>query len=305
VSGSLPKRRVDGVLLLDKPAGLSSNAALQRAKRLLAAAKAGHTGTLDPLATGLLPIAFGEATKFAQALLDASKAYEAVVRFGAQTTTGDAEGEVVRTMPAPAERGVLEALLPRFLGRQRQTPPRHAALKHRGRAYYDWAREGVEIPRPPREIEIHALRILDWRPPDLVLEVACSKGTYVRVLAEDLGAAAGSCAHLAALRRTGTGGFRLADAITLERLEAMAPGEREACLLPADTLVRGMPRVDLPEREAARFRHGVAVPAPGAASGRSAVFANGVLLGLAEIEGGTARPARLVVPPVPGGEVSS
>ncbi len=305
MSERAPRRRVDGVLLLDKPAGLSSNAALQRAKRLLSAEKAGHTGTLDPLATGLLPIAFGEATKFAQTLLDAPKGYEAIVRFGVETTTGDAEGEAVRAMPVPAERGAIEALLPRFLGRQRQTPPRHAALKHRGRAYYDWARDGVEIPRPPREIEIRALEILDWRPPDLALAVACSKGTYVRVLAEDLGAAAGSCAHLAALRRTATGGFRLADAVTLERLEALGPGERAALLLPVDALVRDLPRVDLPDHDAARFRHGGAAPAPGAADGRAAVYANGGLLGLAEVAGGVARPARLVAAPPARGAVSS
>lgn len=305
MSERVPRRRVDGVLLLDKPAGLSSNAALQRAKRLLAAEKAGHTGTLDPLATGLLPIAFGEATKFAQSLLDAPKAYEAVVRFGAETATGDAEGAVVRTMPVPADLAAVEAALPRFLGRQRQTPPRHAALKHRGRAYYDWARAGIEIPRPPREVEILALDVLAWRAPDLTLAVACSKGTYVRVLAEDLGVAAGSCAHLAALRRTATGGFRLADAVTLERLESMAPAERAACLLPVDTLVQGMPRVDLPEGDAARFRHGVAVPAPGVPPGRSAVYAAGALLGLADVDEGVARPARLVVPPAPGEAVSS
>jgi len=305
VSERVPRRRVDGVLLLDKPAGLSSNAALQRAKRLLCAEKAGHTGTLDPLATGLLPIALGEATKFAQTLLDAPKAYEAVVRFGAETTTGDAEGEVVRTMPVPEGRAAIEAVLPRFLGRQFQTPPRHAALKHRGRAYYDWARAGVDIPRPAREVEIRALDVLGWRAPDLTLAVACSKGTYVRVLAEDLGAAAGSCAHLAALRRTATGGFRLADAVTLERLEAMAPGDRPACLLPVDALVQGMPRIDLPERDAARFRHGVAVPAPGEATGRAVVYAAGSLLGLADVTEGLARPARLVVPPSPGEAVSS
>ncbi len=305
MSERVPRRRVDGVLLLDKPAGLSSNAALQRAKRLFAAEKAGHTGTLDPLATGLLPIAFGEATKFAQSLLDAPKAYEAVVRFGAETETGDAEGAIVRTMPVPADRAVVAAALPRFLGRQLQTPPRHAALKHRGRAYYDWARAGVEIPRPPREVEIRALDVLDWREPDLVLAVACSKGTYIRVLAEDLGVAAGSCAHLAALRRTSTGGFRLADAVTLERLEAMTGAERAACLLPVDALVQGMPRIDLPEREAVRFGHGVAVPAPGSAPGRAVVYAAGSLLGLADVDEGLARPARLVVPPAPGEAVSS
>ena len=174
-----------------------------------------------------------------------------------------------------------------------------------GLAGNDWARAGVEIPRPPREVEIRALEVLDWRAPDLVLAVACSKGTYIRVLAEDLGVAAGSCAHLAALRRTSTGGFRLADAVTLERLEAMTGAERAACLLPVDALVQGMPRIDLPESEAVRFRHGVAVPAPGSAPGRAVVYASGSLLGLADVDEGLARPARLVVPPAPGEAVSS
>jgi len=294
VNVRVPRRRVDGVLLLDKPAGLTSNAALQRAKRLYAAQKAGHTGTLDPLATGLLPIAFGEATKLAHALLDAPKGYDAVVRFGTATDTGDAEGEVVRTMPVPADPAAIEAALGRFRGRVTQTPPRHAALKHQGRAYYDWARAGVEIPRPPRDVEIHSLAVRSWAPPDLALAVDCSKGTYIRVLAEDLGGAVGSCAHLAALRRTATGGFSVDDAVTLERLEAMSPAERNALLLPPDVLVRSLPRVDLAERDAARFGHGAAVPAPRAAPGRVAVYSAARFLGLADVRDGNAHPARLL-----------
>ena len=297
------RRRVDGVLVLDKPAAVSSNAALQRAKRLYTAEKAGHTGTLDPLATGLLPIAFGEATKLAHTLLDATKGYEAVVRFGTATATGDAEGEVVATKPVP-DLATIEAVLPRFLGRQRQTPPRHAALKHQGRAYYDWTRAGVDVPRVPREIEIHALSILEWRSPDLVVAVSCSKGTYVRVLAEDLGAAAGSCAHLAALRRTATGGFAIADAVTLEALEAMSPSERDARLMPAEVLVRTMRRVDLDDVSAERFGHGAHVAAGGAVEGRVAVFAAGRLVGLADVRDGRAHPARLIVPEAPAHAVS-
>jgi tRNA pseudouridine55 synthase len=292
------RRRVDGVLLLDKPAGLSSNAALQRARRLYAAAKAGHTGTLDPLATGLLPIAFGEATKFAHALLDAPKRYEAVVRFGAATDTGDAEGAVTRTLPVAIDRAALEAILPGFVGPRMQTPPRHAALKHRGRAYYDWARAGVEIPRPARAIEIIALALLEWRPPDAVVDVRCSKGTYVRVLAEELGEAAGTCAHLAALRRTATGGFGIADAVTLDALEGMDADARLACLRPVDVLVAGMPHVELAPGDVERFRHGVAVPVAGSASGRCVVFGTGELLGLADVDAGLARPARLLAEPV-------
>ena len=291
------RRRVDGVLLLDKPLGLSSNAALQRARRLYAAEKAGHTGTLDPLATGLLPIAFGEATKFAQALLNAPKRYEAVVRLGVATDTGDAEGAVTRTLPVTATRADLEAVLQRFLGPQLQTPPRHAALKHRGRAYYDWTRAGVEIPRPAREIAIDALALVGWRPPDAVIDVACSKGTYVRVLAEDIGTAAGTCAHLAALRRTATGGFPLAEAVTLDALEAMSDDDRLALLRPVDVLVSGMPRVDLDAAGAARFRHGAAVAAADATPGRCVVYAPDGLLGLAEVRDGVVHPARLVAAP--------
>ena len=289
-----PRQRVDGVLLLDKPSGLSSNAALQRARRLYNAEKAGHTGTLDPLATGLLPIAFGEATKFAHALLDAPKRYLATLRLGEATDTGDAEGAVARTMPA-VDRAALEAVLPRFLGPQSQTPPKHAALKHQGRAYYDWARAGVEIPRPPRTIDIALLAIVGWRPPEVDLDVACSKGTYIRVLAEDLAAAAGTCAHLSALRRTATGGFSLDAAVTLEALETMGEAERAACLAPVEVLVAGMPRVDLAGVDAERFRHGVAVEAQG--EGRRVVFAEGRLLGLADARDGRLHPARLVAAP--------
>lgn len=288
-----PKRVVDGLLLLDKPAGLSSNAALQRAKRALGARKAGHTGTLDPLATGLLPIAFGEATKFAQAQLDAAKAYRAVVRFGERRSTGDAEGEVVETGPLPADRAAVEAALERFRGPQLQVPPRHAALKHQGRAYYDYARAGIEIERKPRPVVIHALDLLDWRSPDATIDVACSKGTYVRVLAEDLGAACGSCAHLAALRRTASGGFSLDGAIALDALEALDPAARDARLLPVERLVDGMPRVDLDDEGARRFSQGRTVAVP-AADGRCAVFAGGRLLGLADVSGQRLVPARLV-----------
>ncbi|GMU73451.1 MAG: tRNA pseudouridine(55) synthase TruB [Burkholderiales bacterium] len=296
MTARVPRRRVDGVLLVDKPAGLTSNAALQCAKRLYRAQKAGHTGTLDPLATGLLPIAFGEATKLAHALLDAPKRYEAVVRFGAATDTGDAEGAIVRTAGVPQDRAVIDALLPRFTGTIRQTPPRHAALKHQGRAYYDWTRAGVEVPRTAREVVIHAFAIRDWQSPDLTVEVACSKGTYIRVLAEDLGDAADSCAHLAALRRTATGGFAVSSAVALERLEAMTEAERDTLLLPPDVLVGSLPRVDLQGPDAARFSHGGAAPAPRASDGRVAVFAGSTLLGLADVRSGWAHPARVLVP---------
>ncbi len=232
-AAAAPRRRVDGVLLLDKPTGLSSNAALQRARRLYRAEKAGHTGTLDPLASGLLPLCFGEATKFAQSLLDARKEYVATVRFGIATSTGDAEGEMIAEQPVSFTRAELEAALPRFTGRILQVPPRHAALKLGGRAYYDYARAGVEIPRVAREVDIGALELVDWSPPQATLRVECGKGTYIRVLAEDLGVALGSCAHLAGaapdrVRRVCTCGCRDAggagDAGRRGSRRATAPG---------------------------------------------------------------------------------
>src|SRR5947199_10295601 len=212
------RRRLDGVLLLDKTRGLSSNAALQRAKRLYRAEKAGHTGTLDPLATGLLPICFGEATKFAQLLLDADKTYVATLRLGLTTTTGDAEGEVLATRPVVSSADELKAVLPRFVGRIAQVPPRHSALKRDGRKYYEYAREGLEIVRTAREVEVRDIELTSWRAPEVELRVHCGKGTYIRALAEDIGEALGCGAHLAALSRTGAGEFALAHAVTLDAL---------------------------------------------------------------------------------------
>src|SRR5436309_8484717 len=195
--GTPARRRVDGVLLLDKPVGLSSNAVLQRAKRLLNAEKAGHTGTLDPLASGLLPLCFGEATKFARFLLDADKHYRARVRFGVTTTTHDAEGEIVAEVPIALDIAEIEEALPAFTGALRQTPPLHSALKFKGRSYYDYARKGIDIPRLPRAVEVKKLALVDWTSPVATLDVLCSKGTYVRTLAADLGAALQCGAHLA------------------------------------------------------------------------------------------------------------
>ncbi len=291
-----PRRCVDGVLLLDKPKGVTSNAALQRAKWLLQAAKAGHTGTLDPMASGLLPLCFGEATKFAQFLLDATKTYVATVRFGVETTTGDAEGEVVASAPIDLRRADIEASLPRFTGRIAQVPPRHSALKFEGRAYYDYARKGIEIPRVAREVKIHALELVDWRAPDATLAVTCSKGTYIRVLAEDLGRALGCGAHLAGLSRTRTGGFRLDEAITLDAFDGMTLAERDARLVPFASLVAGLPRLEVDAAAAARFRQGMAVAAAGFPAGRCAVFADARLIGVAAADGVLATPRRVVVP---------
>jgi len=299
VTGEAPRtrrirRRVDGVLLLDKPSGLSSNAALQRAKRAFDAAKAGHTGTLDPLASGLLPLCFGEATKFAQFLLDATKRYTATVRFGVTTTTGDAEGEVLAMHPVALARSEVESVLPDFTGRLAQIPPAYSALKFEGRNLYEYARAGISVPRPPREIEILDLSLLAWNSPDAVLDVACSKGTYIRVLAEDIGRALGCGAHLAGLRRTATGGFGIADAVTLEHLEAMSAADRDALLLPAASLLRDLPSLRLAALEASRFRQGGAVPASELPDGPCAVLAGEDLLGVADVVAGLAQPRRVV-----------
>jgi tRNA pseudouridine55 synthase len=251
------RRAVHGVLLLDKPVGLSSNHALQRARRLLRAEKAGHTGTLDPLAGGLLPLCFGAATKFAQASLDADKRYTATLALGRTTTTGDAEGEPLRERAVAFDRAALDAACARFTGPVEQLPPMHSALKHEGRALYDYARAGVEIERSPRRVTIHRLDVLGWQGDRLVLDVHCSKGTYVRTLAEDLGEALGCGAHLAALRRTASGGLSIADAITLDALEALTEPERHALLLAPDALVAHWPAVRLADEDAGRFLAGM------------------------------------------------
>jgi tRNA pseudouridine55 synthase len=287
------RRRVDGVLLLDKPVGLSSNAALQQAKRRFRAEKAGHTGTLDPLASGLLPICFGEATKFAHMLLDADKTYAAIVRLGTTTTTGDAEGEVLQTRNVAVTRQDVEALLPHFIGRITQIPPRYAALKYQGRNYYEYAREGIEIPRRGREIVIHSMALDAWTLPDLSLMIRCGKGTYVRVLAEDIGLALGCGAHLAALRRLETGGLRLSASCTLETLAGLSDDECDARLLPPDTLVAALPRIDLDPIEALRFVQGQAVARTGLPDATYRVYAAEGFAGIAVAIEGTVRPRRL------------
>lgn len=288
------RRRVDGVLLLDKPHGLSSNAALQRAKRLFAAEKAGHAGTLDPLATGLLPLLFGEATKFANAVLDARKEYVATVRFGIATSTGDAEGETLSTCEVAFSRNDLAKALPRFVGAIAQTPPAFAALKFRGRNYYEYARAGVDIPRLPREVTIDAIELVDWAPPQAVLRVACGKGTYIRVLAEDIAASIGSCAHLAALCRTAAGPFTLAGAVTLEALEAMGVAARDALLLPADAGLAGVARLDVDAATVLALVQGRSGRAPPEAVGRYRCYdPSGRFVGLVESAGGQLRALRL------------
>ena len=288
------KRRIDGILLLHKPRGLSSNAVLQRAKRLYRAQKAGHTGTLDPLASGLLPICFGDATKFAHTLLDADKTYVASIRLGATTSTGDAEGEVVATGQPPTSRSDIEAVLQGFLGCIAQVPPRYAALKRDGRKYYEYARAGVEITRHAREVAVRELELVSWQPPDLELRVRCGKGTYIRVLAEDIGAALGCGAHLTGLSRTGSGGFTLGEAFTLDDLQQRPEPDRDAALLPVDALVGGLSRLDLDESDAMRLTQGQALLRADVADGLARVYAAGCFVGVASVAGGVIRARRLV-----------
>ena len=253
----LPRRDLHGVLLLDKPLGWTSNDALQKVKGLLRAAKGGHTGTLDPLATGLLPLCFGAATKFAQANLEADKRYLATLRLGERTSTGDGEGEVIERREVNADAAAIAGALARFTGAIDQRPPMHSAIKFQGRALYDYARAGIEIERAARRITIHRLAVVSWTSPTLVLDVHCSKGTYIRSLAEDIGAALGCGATLAALRRTASGPVDLADAMGIDALAALSEPAREARLRPADALLADWPAVQLADDEAGRFLTGL------------------------------------------------
>jgi tRNA pseudouridine55 synthase len=293
---------IDGVLALDKPPGLSSNAALQQARRLLQARKAGHTGTLDPLASGLLPLTFGEATKFSADLLDADKEYEATLALGVRTASGDAEGEVLERRAVEVTRADFEAVLARFTGEQQQVPPMHSALKRDGRPLYELARAGREVERAARTVRIGRLALLEWDASRPRVAVACSKGTYVRVLAQDIGAALGCGAHLGALRRTRVGPLGLEQAATLEALQALSLEARRARLAPVDYLLAGLPRADLDEASARRFAQGQRVPfaADGAAQ-RRRVYAGGRLLGVARAVDAGLEPERLLaLAPAPG-----
>ncbi|MDM8088267.1 tRNA pseudouridine(55) synthase TruB [Parasutterella secunda] len=249
-------RVVDGVLLLDKPYAITSNAALQTARRLLNAQKAGHTGTLDPLASGLLALTFGEATKFSADLLHADKTYIAGIKLGQKTTTGDLEGDFLQTRPVRVNRADIEKALDAFRGDILQVPPMFSALKRDGKTLYDLAREGVSIERQARSVRIEKLEILEFADELLTVEVTCSKGTYIRVLAEDIGEALGCGAHLASLRRTKVGALSLEDAVTLQALETMSVEERLATLKPLDALMQTLPAVHLSENDRVRFCHG-------------------------------------------------
>jgi tRNA pseudouridine55 synthase len=267
------------VLLLDKPHGMSSNAALQRAKRRLNAAKAGHTGTLDPMATGLLPLTFGEATKFSQMLLDADKVYEAVVRFGSETDTGDAEGQVIATAEVGFPREALDAAMAALRGEIEQIPPMYSALKRDGKPLYEYARAGIEVERAPRRVTIHALNCLTFDGHEATLRVHCSKGTYIRTLAIDLGRALGCGAHLAALRRTAIGTFSIEQAVTPEVLETAEPPD--GLLEPVDALIAAYPRLDLDEVSGAALMQGRELPGEGA-PGLFRLYCQGRFIGLGE-----------------------
>ena len=252
-------RDIDGILLLDKPPGLSSNQALQRVRRIFRARKAGHCGSLDPLATGLLPVCFGQATRFSSYLLGASKTYLARCRLGETTTTGDAEGDIVERRPPSLAAGQLERVLSAFVGRIEQVPPMHSALKHEGRRLYQLAREGREVERAARPVEIYRLQLLSSELPDIEIEVQCSKGTYIRSLSEDIGRELGCGAHLAALRRTEVDKLHVDDALDPEQLEALAehdPRALDALLMPTQSALERFPCIELQSVEARDIRHG-------------------------------------------------
>jgi tRNA pseudouridine55 synthase len=290
-----PGRAVDGVLLLDKPLGITSNAALQSARRAYNAKKAGHTGTLDPLATGLLPLCFGEATQFAGELLEADKSYDAIIRLGTTTDTADAEGRVLETREVAVDRQQVEAALRQFAGEIMQVPPMHSALKKDGKPLYEYARAGIEIERAARPVTIHEIRLLSLGPDTLEIAVDCSKGTYIRTLAQDIGAVLGCGAHLAALRSTRIGKLDLASGITLDELTSLSFEEREARLAPADSLLMDLPAAELGAADSARLAHGQPVRWAGPTGGRLRAYGSGRFLGLCLVTPeGYLTPRRLV-----------
>ena len=311
-STRVQRRPVHGVLLLDKPLGLSSNQALQKAKWFLRAEKAGHTGTLDPLATGVLPLCFGAATKFSQLHLDADKTYETTVRLGLKTSTGDAEGEVIETRAVTCTPGQVVEVLDRFMGPIAQVPPMHSALKKDGKPLYEYARDGQTVEREARQVVIHDLDLLDMQldgdTPCLQLRVRCSKGTYIRTLGEDIGEALGCGGHLTMLRRTATGPFDVTQCITLDALASEDEGQRLAHLAPVQVLLEGHVPVTLDADNAGRYLSGVrrrgdwpdqsqvAVFGPAPATSTETSNPSAVLLGSGHTEGGELIPGRLLSP---------
>ncbi len=305
-----PRSQVDGVLLLDKPTGFTSNAAIQRVKRLFNAAKAGHVGTLDPLASGLLPVCLGEATKFSTDTFSADKSYMADVLLGVTTTTGDTEGAVSSRQTVVVTQDQIVAVLSRFTGALLQTPPMYSALKRDGKPLYVYARAGETVERVPRSITIYAIELLKFAADQFRIDVRCSKGTYIRVLAEDIGAALGCGATLAGLRRTSVGEFGLQHAVTLAELEALPETQRTGKLMPVDCLVSGLPAIVLPADALARIQQGQ-VAQVGAPAGEAAGLARLYdqerrFVGLGELQAsGRLQPKRLLATPQarPSGDI--
>jgi len=289
------KRQLDGVLLFDKPLELSSNTAMQKVRGLFGAEKAGHTGTLDPLATGLLPICFGEATKFTHALLDADKRYRATIRLGQRTTTGDAEGEIIEERPVTTDEAQIRQVLLRFTGEISQLPPMYSALKHQGKPLYEYIRKGEVIERETRQICIRELNLERWSATELDIDVLCSKGTYIRTLGEDIGEALGCGGHLIALRPTGIGEFDLDAAHTLLELEALDGPARDALLLPVDSLIQEFPALTLNAVQAGRLAQGQRLAMrDDHPDGKRRLYAEGNFIGLGELVTGRLSPSRLL-----------
>lgn len=289
-------RPFDGVLLLDKPLELSSNTVLQKARRLFQAEKAGHTGTLDPLATGLLPVCFGEATKFSTALLEADKTYRATVRLGQTTATGDAEGEVLQHRPtAHLQHDDIHAALAKFRGAIQQLPPMYSALKHQGKPLYEYIRNGETIERPLRDVVIHELILHDFDGEQLDISVRCSKGTYIRTLGEDIGEALGCGGHLTKLRRTAIAHFDLANGYTLEQLAEMSESERETCVLPVDSLMPTMPKLNVDDVQIRRLAQGQRLGLEtGLPDGKIALYGAQGFIGVGDLLGRRLAPERLI-----------
>jgi len=291
-------RTINGVVLLDKASGMTSNAALQKVKRILKARKAGHTGSLDPLASGLLPICLGEARKLSGFLLNTDKRYQVTVRLGVTTLTGDSEGEIIETKAVPPlSEDALEQALAGFRGEILQVPPMYSALKHQGRRLYDLARQGIEVEREPRRVVIHELKLLDFDSSSLELNVECSKGTYIRTLAEDIGKSLGCGGHVEVLRRTGVGDLSVSDSHTLDSMETLAEEELLGLVLPMDRIISSLPAVQLSDELGFYVRKGQAVLVPKApVHGWVRLYARqSAFMGVGEIlDDGRVAPRRLV-----------
>ena len=283
-SPKIQRRHISGVFLLNKPLGISSNGALQKVRWLFRAQKAGHTGALDPLASGLLPICLGEATKFSHYLLDSTKRYQTTVQLGNSTTTGDVEGEVFleKEVPELTEEKIKEALN-KFVGDIQQVPPMYSALKKDGRPLYELARQGIEIEREARPIHIFAIELLSYTNDSITLDITCSKGTYIRVLGEDIAQALNTYGHLTYLHRIQTGQFELIPTYTIEYLESLTEMEREALLLPVYAPIDHFPKIQAPEGRAEYFSRGMESNIDHAAAEQVVVFDGDKCLGLAEI----------------------